>query len=125
MNATNLFQANLAALRKRHPAAAQAVEAAPSCAAQLDLAQRQAAEAHWLRCQNLGGQPYATLVVFGFGTGYHVEELVKGRRAEMIVVVEPDPASVRAAMSARDLTALLRHPRACFIVAGDLHGCTS
>ena len=46
-------------------------------------------------------------VFFGFGLGYYVEALLRQRPSETVVVVEPSPRTLQAALAARDLTNLL------------------
>ena len=56
------------------------------------------------------------IVVFGFGMGYHVEELVRVMKRDgwqpefgRIIVVEPRYPLLRAAMESRDLSGILPH----------------
>ncbi|VAX21658.1 hypothetical protein MNBD_NITROSPINAE02-787 [hydrothermal vent metagenome] len=44
-------------------------------------------------------------VVFGFGFGYHLEEIARQR--ENTIVIEPSPGVMKEALTARDLTGLL------------------
>jgi spore maturation protein CgeB len=45
--------------------------------------------------------------VFGFGDGYHVEELLKKGQTETVVVLEPDGRLLRAVLEDRDLAHVL------------------
>jgi spore maturation protein CgeB len=47
----------------------------------------------------------ATLIVFGFGFGYHLEKIAQ--RPGRVIVIEPSAAVVRAAFEHRDLTAII------------------
>ncbi len=50
------------------------------------------------------------VVFFGFGLGYYVEEFLAVNRHGVAVVVEPDPALFRLALTVRDLTAMFESP---------------
>ena len=72
-------------------------------------------------------------IVFGFGFGYHVEELLKGFAEDSsVLVVEKSPLMVRKALEQRDCAALLRDGRFLLlldpsedVIAGTLKGKSS
>lgn len=58
----------------------------------------------------------STAIILGFGLGYAAEAFHAARDGAALLVVEPDPALFRAALSARDLHGLLESPRCRFHV---------
>lgn len=58
-------------------------------------------------------------VVLGVGLGYHLEQLLEREPRLKIVAIEPSPELFLAALTARDLRALLTHPRLQLIVSDD------
>ena len=66
--------------------------------------------AEWVR-------EHQVVVFFGFGLGYEVEAFLSREEADAAVVVEPDPAVFRTALSGRDLTHVLSSPKAVFLVS--------
>ena len=52
-----------------------------------------------------GARPGGTVVVFGFGFGYHLDALARG--GARVIAVEPSAATLKAAMETRDLSALI------------------
>lgn len=74
---------------------------------------RQDAQA-WARQLNLRSEA-PLVVLFGFGYGYVPEEILRlmGPRGRLIIL-EPYPEIMRAAMEARDLSQMLSDPRATF-----------
>lgn len=60
----------------------------------------------------------ATVVVFGLGLGYHIEELLRRKPDVAVLVVEPSLELVRLAFEARDLSAILV-PRVAFVFSED------
>ncbi|MBI5373964.1 MAG: glycosyltransferase [Candidatus Schekmanbacteria bacterium] len=52
-------------------------------------------------------ESYSSIVIFGMGIGYHVEELLKSNSNLPVIVIEPDKEILRAALEARDIGELL------------------
>lgn len=120
------LESNLRALAARDPARAAAIAATPPLDAAVERAasgeptlaangvllhsrHEPAREAtHWAAMQRerLAGRDEATAVVLGFGVGYHLEALAAAWLGR-IVVVEPDDALLRTALTARDLRAVV------------------
>ena len=53
---------------------------------------------------------------YGVGLGYHAEEFLALFRRGIAVIIEPEPAMLRAALEARDVRPLLREDRLHFLV---------
>jgi spore maturation protein CgeB len=121
------FASNCAVLRARAPRLAARVMAATSGVAHVlgrardgsalltvdGVALHHAGEprgegVRWARSavDRLGASGATRAIVVGLGLGYHVEALAE-RFAGAIAVAEPDPATWRSALAARDLRALL------------------
>ncbi|MBP7736957.1 MAG: motility associated factor glycosyltransferase family protein [Spirochaetes bacterium] len=72
-------------------------------------------------------------IVFGFGFGYHVEELLRGMGGDsLVLVIEKSPLMIRRAMECRDLGPLLGDERVLIlidpnedVIAGALKGKSS
>lgn len=58
-------------------------------------------------------------VFYGFGLGYQVEAYLTHTRDLPVFVIEPDPALFRAALGARDLSAVIGSDRVTFFLASD------
>lgn len=122
-----LYEANLRVLQDRFPAvAAQLIRVSNSSALEIlrspqnepvivynkiPLDQRdkplRAAEAFIQRAMISFKSPEVQgVVVFGCGTGYHIEQLQKLNNAP-IYLIEPNPAVLKAAMGVRDLRSVL------------------
>ena len=55
---------------------------------------------------------YDLFIVFGFGFGYHVEQIRKGMsRDSLVLVIEKNPLLVKRAMEARNIAAILEDER--------------
>lgn len=52
-------------------------------------------------------ESYSSIVIFGMGIGYHVEEFLKNSNHLPVIVIEPDKEILRAALEARDIGDLL------------------
>jgi len=67
-----------------------------------------------ISAQKLGANN--NVVVFGFGLGYHLAEMVRnGNSPAMLVVVEPDIAVFKAALRLRDLSAIFEKTLRIFL----------
>lgn len=71
--------------------------------------------------QRLAGKiasvPGDCVVIFGFGLGYVAEAIASSDPERDLLIVERDPAMLKAALSSRDLSALLRSSRSRFLIA--------
>lgn len=61
--------------------------------------------------------PGATVVVEGFGLGYHIEALLAQRDPFRVLVIDKDTSLFGAAARSRDLTRILRDPRVRIAIA--------
>ena len=59
------------------------------------------------------------IVVFGFGLGWHVEELCIRFTDHRIIVLDPDPAPFTAAFFVRNLHPILTHPRLTLLIGSE------
>lgn len=117
------FERNLARIRRRHPASALAVESGadpavqvvqgPKGQATVSVAGKLLASAYDPRAEGerLAGKLLSertdVLVAVGFGLGHHLEAF-RERNACPILVYEPSPARLRAALATRPMTLLER-----------------
>lgn len=58
------------------------------------------------------------IFLYGFGLGYHLERIIEHFPDKLIYVIEPDVEVVLAAMEARDLSAILKHPNIAVFAIG-------
>lgn len=68
------------------------------------------------------GERFSTaeiIIVAGFGTGYHLESL-RVSQTQKLVVYEPNPAVLKAALEARDLSGILNRLAGLFLSTADL-----
>lgn len=72
--------------------------------------------ARW--ADELDSQGWEVAVIFGFGLGYHLEELLDRNPGGRIIVVEPLPSVFKYALAVRDLTHLLER-RLDLVLASD------
>ena len=144
----SLLEANLAALRGRFPELADLVAGAsailleitrsasgePSArsagGAWLHSSRDPRAEARRLVAASLGGAD--TAVLLSLGLGYIAEAIVEaiaeggaGNGIGHTLVCEADPGALKAAFSARDLSAILADERLGFLVGGEAEGIIS
>lgn len=75
--------------------------------------------ARWVDSVLDDGRDEHTIAVVGCGLGYHVAELLRRRRGGLVVVIDPDPAAVHAALRCRNFAADLLTRRLTFVVAGE------
>jgi spore maturation protein CgeB len=118
----NVLEKNLSVLRQRQPEVARFLEGqerSPEVELQMT---RQGLPIHRYRGRLLHSQwdPYREAKrcvadfeaeepwVFGFGDGYHVEELLEKGQTESLVVLEPDGRLLRAVLEDRDLGPVLK-----------------
>jgi hypothetical protein len=69
--------------------------------------------------QSLAPQIPQTLVVYGFGLGYHIEAFFAACHEGKAIVLEPDAAFFHAALKLRDFTALFRRKGFRLLLAAD------
>ncbi|MDR1625020.1 MAG: DUF115 domain-containing protein [Spirochaetia bacterium] len=69
--------------------------------------------------QSLSPQAPRTLVVYGFGLGYHIEAFFAACPEGRAIVVEPDAAFFHAALKLRDFTCLFRRGGFRLLLAAD------
>ncbi|MEB2344424.1 MAG: DUF115 domain-containing protein [Deltaproteobacteria bacterium] len=129
------FERNLARLRRAHPALAAAVAAAdsaaiaavqgPTGATTLVEGGRQIASAYdpagegAAQAEVLAASPVDLLVAVGFGLGYHLETFLARRPAARVLVHEPSPARLRAALALRGELPWLSDPALAFAADPD------
>jgi len=117
----NILKKNLSVLRQRQPEVARLLEGQER-SPEVELHRtRQGLPIHRYRGKLLHSQwdPYREARrcvadfhneqpwVFGFGDGYHVEELLEKGQTETVVVLEPDGRMLRAVLEDRDLDHVL------------------
>ncbi len=67
---------------------------------------------------DLNPADYDLFIVLGFGFGYHIEELAGRTGAEAnVLVIEKDPAMIRAALESRDLAGVLASSRVRILIS--------
>ncbi|MDP8244259.1 MAG: DUF115 domain-containing protein [Candidatus Hinthialibacter antarcticus] len=139
--AQSFWEANLAAVRRRNPALADALIATPSTSEQYiagqalngalligvrledgravslsDPQQPQAEAMKWAQALGAAFHKGACVVLLGFGDGYYAEALYEIADDDTIVwLIEPDLTLLRSALQVRDLSALLQSPRIHFV----------
>jgi hypothetical protein len=67
---------------------------------------------------NVVGDDWRVAIVYGFGLGYHVEEMLHRYPERVVIVVEPDKQMFETALQSRDLSDLLRLPNLYLCVGG-------
>ena len=77
----------------------------------------QAEAAYWV--DNAVGDDWRVAIVFGFGLGYHVEEMLRRYPERAVIVIEPDKQIFETTLQSRDLSKLLRLPNLYLCVGGD------
>ncbi|MGB5051157.1 MAG: 6-hydroxymethylpterin diphosphokinase MptE-like protein [Caldilineaceae bacterium] len=76
----------------------------------------QAEAMYWV--DNAVGDDWQVAIVFGFGLGYHIEEMVRRYPDRVVIVVEPDKQIFETALQHRVLNDLLRLPNLYLCVGG-------
>ena len=129
------LEGNLARLAKLNPAAARAVaQATPPADASIKETEagcpvvtvggRRLASAYDPRAEAAALleaaeiPDAATVVIFGLGLGYHVEELLRSRPDAAVLVIEPSLDLARLAFETRDLSKIF-DPRVVFVFSDD------
>jgi hypothetical protein len=69
--------------------------------------------------ESLSPEARRTLVIYGFGLGYHIEAFFAACPEGKVIVVEPDAAFFHAALKLRDFTALFRRKEFQLLLAPD------
>jgi hypothetical protein len=69
--------------------------------------------------ESLPPEARGTLVIYGFGLGYHIEAFFAACPEGRVIVVEPDAAFFHAALKLRDFTALFRRKEFHLLLAAD------
>jgi hypothetical protein len=67
--------------------------------------------------QGLSSSAQDTLVIYGFGLGYHIEAFFAAYPEGRVIVVEPDAAFFHAALKLRDFTALFQRKELRLLIA--------
>lgn len=76
----------------------------------------QAEASYWV--ENVLGDEWRVAIVYGFGLGYHVEEMIRRYPDRVVIVVEPDKQMFETALQSRDLSHLLPLPNLYLCIGG-------
>lgn len=72
--------------------------------------------AYWV--DNVLGGDWRVAIVYGFGLGYHIDEILRRYPNRVVIVVEPDKQIFETALQNRDLSHLLPLPNLYFCIGG-------